>query len=50
MELMKHDKKNVAGEINFVLLKNYEDFKIDCKVSNELIIESLLFITNHLCN
>jgi 3-dehydroquinate synthase len=43
MELMKHDKKNVAGEINFVLLKNYEDFKIDCKVPNELIIDSLKY-------
>jgi 3-dehydroquinate synthase len=41
MELMKHDKKNVGGEINFVLLKDYSDFKIDCKVSSELIIESL---------
>jgi 3-dehydroquinate synthase len=43
MELMKHDKKNVAGEINFVLLKNYEDFKIDCKVPSELIIDSLKY-------
>ena len=41
MELMKHDKKNIGGEINFVLLNNYEDFKIDCKVSSQLIIESL---------
>ncbi len=41
MELMKHDKKNIGGEINFVLLNDYEDFKIDCKVSNKLIKESL---------
>ncbi|CAL2083045.1 3-dehydroquinate synthase [Tenacibaculum sp. 190524A02b] len=43
LNLMKHDKKNVGGEINFVLLNNYEDFKIDCKVSKELILESLAF-------
>ncbi len=46
MELMKHDKKNVGGEINFVLLNNYENFKIDCKVSSQLIKESLQFYTN----
>ena len=43
IELMKHDKKNVAGEINFVLLNDYEDFKINCKASEELINESLAF-------
>ncbi len=43
MELMKHDKKNVGGEINFILLKEYENFKIDCKVPNELIKESLKY-------
>lgn len=39
--LLKHDKKNVGGQINFVLLNDYEDCQLDCKVSNELIIESL---------
>ncbi len=43
IELMKHDKKNVAGEINFVLLNDYENFKINCKASEELINESLAF-------
>ncbi|WP_299157137.1 3-dehydroquinate synthase [uncultured Tenacibaculum sp.] len=43
MELMKHDKKNIGGEINFVLLKDYEDFKIDCKVPSNLIIDSLKY-------
>lgn len=38
---LKHDKKNINGTVNFVLLKDYEDFKLDCKVSNDLIIESL---------
>ncbi|MDX8553047.1 3-dehydroquinate synthase [Tenacibaculum sp. 1B UA] len=43
LELMKHDKKNVGGEINFVLLNDYEDYKINAKASDELIKESLQF-------
>lgn len=43
MELLKHDKKNINGQVNFVLLNDYEDFKINCKVPNELIIESMEF-------
>jgi 3-dehydroquinate synthase len=43
MELLKHDKKNVNGQVNFVLLNDFEDYKIDCKVSEELIIESMEF-------
>ena len=43
IDLLKHDKKNVNGEVNFVLLNDYEDFKLDCKVANDLIIESLNF-------
>ena len=43
MELMKHDKKNIGGEINFVLLNDYEDFKIDCKVPANLIVDSLKY-------
>jgi len=43
MDLLKHDKKNVNGQVNFVLLKDFEDFKLDCKVSEELIIESMEF-------
>ncbi|WP_417784997.1 3-dehydroquinate synthase [Tenacibaculum sp.] len=43
LELMKHDKKNIGGEINFVLLNDYEDFKINSKASDDLIKESLLF-------
>lgn len=41
IELMKHDKKNIGGEINFVLLSNYENFELNCKVSNQLIKDSL---------
>lgn len=43
IHLMKHDKKNVGGQINFILLENYEKFKIDCNVSNSLITESIDF-------
>jgi 3-dehydroquinate synthase len=43
MDLLKHDKKNINGQVNFVLLNDFEDCKIDCKVSAELIIESMEF-------
>ena len=43
MELLKHDKKNVNGQVNFVLLNDYEDYKLDCKVPEDLIIESMEF-------
>ena len=38
---MIHDKKNVDGQVNFVLLTDFEAFKIDCAVENELVIESI---------
>ena len=38
---LKHDKKNVGGQVNFVLLKDLEQTELDCKVTTELIIESL---------
>lgn len=41
IDLLKHDKKNVGGQVNFVLLNNIEDYKIDCKVPEELVIKSL---------
>ena len=40
-ELLKHDKKNSNGEVNFVLLNDFEEFKLDCKISNKLLIESI---------
>lgn len=43
IDLLKHDKKNVGGQVNFVLLKDYEDVKLDCKVPTDLIIKSLEF-------
>lgn len=39
--LLIHDKKNVGGQVNFVLLTDFEQFKLDCKVEKDLIIEAL---------
>ena len=41
LELLIHDKKNVGGRVNFVLLTDYENYKLDCKVEKELLIEAL---------
>lgn len=41
--LMKHDKKNTGNEINFTLLKDVGNIKINQTVSKELILESLDF-------
>ena len=41
LSLLKHDKKNVNGQVNFVLLNDYENFRIDCKVPENLILESM---------
>ena len=41
IDLMKHDKKNIGNNINFVLLNDLADYKIDCQVPNELLIEGL---------
>ena len=43
LELLKHDKKNVKGRVNFVLLNDYEDYKLDCEVPEDLIKESMEF-------
>lgn len=42
-ELMTHDKKNEGGIINFTLLKNVGDVRINQSVSKEKILESLDF-------
>jgi len=39
--LLIHDKKNVGGQVNFVLLTDFEQFKLDCKVEKVLLIEAL---------
>ena len=41
MELMKHDKKNIKGEVRFVLLDEIAHCKTNCNVKTELIIDSL---------
>jgi len=40
---LKHDKKNVSGQVNFVLLNQLEETNIDCKVSTQLTIDSINF-------
>jgi 3-dehydroquinate synthase len=39
--LLIHDKKNVAGQVNFVLLNSFENFELDCVVEKDLIIAAL---------
>ncbi|MGB1268914.1 MAG: 3-dehydroquinate synthase [Flavobacteriaceae bacterium] len=46
IELMKYDKKNSHGNVNFVLLNAIGKTVIDCKVSNNLIIESFTYYAN----
>lgn len=41
LELLVHDKKNVAGQVNFVLLHDFENYKLDCKVEESLLIKAL---------
>jgi len=43
ISLMKYDKKNIGSSVNFVLLNNLADFNIDCKVSNDLLIEGFRY-------
>lgn len=43
IDLMKFDKKNERGNVNFVLLKNIGEPEIDCLVANEIIYEAFEF-------
>lgn len=43
IELLKFDKKNSHGNINFVLLEAIGKPKYDCQVDNNLIIESFKY-------
>ena len=43
IELLKYDKKNEHGNINFVLLESIGKPKIDCLVSNDLIIKAFKY-------
>ena len=44
MELMRHDKKNISGSINFTLLSDVGSIRINQTASTELIQEALDFI------
>ena len=46
IDLMKYDKKNEAGKINFVLLKNIGETEIDCEVPNSIIFDAFEFYKN----
>ena len=43
LELMTHDKKNTAGQINFTLLGGVGDIRIDQTATNEEICEAFDF-------
>ncbi|ULC58261.1 3-dehydroquinate synthase [Flaviramulus sp. BrNp1-15] len=43
IDLLKYDKKNNHGNINFVLLESIGKPKIDCLVENDIIIEAFEF-------
>ncbi|MDT0690594.1 3-dehydroquinate synthase [Salegentibacter sp. F188] len=43
IDLMKYDKKNERGNVNFVLLKDIGEPEIDCLVANEIIYEAFEF-------
>ena len=46
IELLKYDKKNHHGNINFVLLESIGNPKIDCLVDNKIIVDAFHFYDN----
>jgi 3-dehydroquinate synthase len=46
IELLRFDKKNHHGNINFVLLNDIGNPKLDCQVENELILDAFQFYNN----
>ncbi|SEQ45502.1 3-dehydroquinate synthase [Hyunsoonleella jejuensis] len=46
IELLKYDKKNSHGNINFVLLEDIGKTKIDCLVDDAIILEAFKFYEN----
>jgi 3-dehydroquinate synthase len=46
IELLKYDKKNNHGNINFVLLEDIGITKIDCLVDDSVILDAFKFYTN----
>ena len=43
-DLMRHDKKNVAGQINFTLLDDVGSISLDCHATQETIYEAFDFL------
>ncbi len=43
LELMKHDKKNSDGNINYILLKNVADFVIEGRAPLSLVIDGIKY-------
>jgi len=43
IDLMKYDKKNVNGRVNFILLKNSDEFVFDVQLDNELLLNGLKY-------
>jgi len=43
LNLLKHDKKAHAGEVKFILIEGIGQYKLDCKVSDNSLIEALDF-------
>ncbi|HNQ27287.1 MAG TPA: 3-dehydroquinate synthase [Aquaticitalea sp.] len=43
MELLKYDKKNTHGQVNFVLLESIGKPVVDCVVDNALILEAFAY-------
>ena len=46
IELLKYDKKNTHGNINFVLLEAIGQPKNDCLVDNTLIVKAFEYYKN----
>ena len=46
IDLLKYDKKNEHGNINFVLLEKIGVPKTDCLVENHLILEAFEYYAN----
>lgn len=46
ISLMKYDKKNVNGMVNFILLKNDDEFAFDVQLDRELLLDGFKYYNN----
>lgn len=46
ISLMKYDKKNVNGMVNFILLKNDDEFAFDVQLDRDLLLEGFKYYNN----